>query len=150
MGKKTLPTEDVPNGLNASVLAESIGFEDGDQILSVDGSPLEFVLDINKHLFLRSPKSVSVLHANGVKETLLIPEDFGSQMFEKGDLLPLSPIARIYVDSLYPGNPAEAAGMKVGDALLSFDGKPIRSPDDLRSDDLKGQDSVVFFYFKRE
>ncbi|MGB1448774.1 MAG: RIP metalloprotease RseP [Flavobacteriaceae bacterium] len=143
-GKETLPTEDVPNGLNATALAESIGFQDGDQVLAVDGSPLEYVLDINKHLFLRSPETVTVMHANGVRENLNIPEDFGTQMFEAGDMYPLNPAGPIYVDSLYPGNPAETAGMKVGDVLLSFDGKPITTLDDLRSDDLKEQDSVVF------
>jgi len=48
-------------------------------------------------------------------------------MFEAGDMFPLNPIATIAVDSLYPNNPAEKAGMQIGDILVSFDGKPIQS-----------------------
>ena len=143
-GKETLPTQDVSKGFTASEIAESIGFQDGDQILRVDGEPLDFVMDINRHLFLRSPKTVEVRHANGTKELISIPEDFGSTMFESGDMFPLNPVTTVYIDSLYPGNPAEKAGMLEGDLLVSFDGKPILGPQDLNSDKLKTQDSVVF------
>ena len=143
-GKETLPTEDVSKGFTASAIAKNIGFQDGDQILSVDGKPLEYVMDVNRHLFLRSPKTVEVRHTSGAKEVIAIPEDFGTSMFEAGDMFPLNPIATIYIDSLYPGNPAEKAGMQIGDVLVSFDGKPINAIGDLRSEDLKAQDSVVF------
>jgi regulator of sigma E protease len=143
-GKETLPTEYITKGFSVSTIAEEIGFQDGDQILSVDGEPLEYVMDVNSHLFLRSPKTVEVRHANGLKESIAIPEDFGTTMFEAGDMFPLNPIASIYVDSLYPGNPAEKAGLQVGDFLVSFDGKPIDALGDIKSEALKTKDSVVF------
>ena len=142
-GKETLPTEDITKGFSVSTIAEEIGFQDGDQILSVDGEPLEYVMDVNRHLFLRSPKTVEVRHTNGLKESIAIPEDFGTTMFEAGDMFPLNPIASIYVDSLYLGNPAEKAGLQVGDILVSFDGKPIDALGDIKSEDLKTQDSIV-------
>ena len=142
-GKETLPTEDITKGFSVSTIAEEIGFQDGDQILSVDGEPLEYVMDVNRHLFLRSPKTVEVRHTNGLKESIAIPEDFGTTMFEAGDMFPLNPIASIYVDSLYLGNPAEKAGLQVGDILVSFDGKPINAIGDIKSEDLKTQDSIV-------
>ena len=51
-GKETLTTEAVPNGMAVSKLAESIGFENGDKILEVDGQSLDVVLDINRFLFM--------------------------------------------------------------------------------------------------
>ena len=61
-GKNTLPNSAMPLGLGVSPLAKEIGFEKGDQILSVDGKPLEVALDINKMLLIRSVKrSKSVL-----------------------------------------------------------------------------------------
>ena len=65
-------------------------------------------------------------------------------MFEAGDMFPLNPITRSMSEVCYPGNPAEKAGMQIGDVLVSFDGKPIKAIGDLRSEDLKTQDSVVF------
>lgn len=143
-GKEVLPTEDAPKGFRVSAIAEEIGFQNGDQVLSVNGKPLEHVMDVNRHLFLRSPKTVEVIHTNGVKESIAIPEDFGSRMFESGELFPLSPVQSVYVDSLYPANPAEKAGIKVGDILVSFDGIPINDIRDIKSEKLQAQDSVVF------
>ena len=143
-GKEVLPSEDLENGFTASALAKEIGFQDGDKIVSVDGKALENVLDINRHLFLRSPESVEVLRKSGQKATISIPEEMGTQMFELGDLFPLMPEQHIFIDSLYPGNPAEKAGIQVGDRLLTFDDKAINRMGVLNSEDLRQQDSVVF------
>ena len=94
-------------------------------MLAIDGEALENVMEVNRHLFLRSPSVIDVRRANGVKTSIAIPDDIGSQMFERGDMFPLQPVQSIYVDSLYPINPAEKAGLEVGDLLVSFDGKVI-------------------------
>lgn len=143
-GKDILPTQDVPNGMVASPIAEAIGFVDGDQILSVDGKALDNVYDINRYLFLRSPKQVEVRHANGRVEQILIPEDFGTTMFESGELFPLTFAQQVVVDSLYPGSPVAVAGMIEGDLLLEYDGNPIRGLADLNSNQLRKKDSIVF------
>ena len=143
-GKEVLPTDDLDKGFTASALAKEIGFQDGDKILTVDGKALENVLDVNRHLFLRSPQNIVVERSNGVKATIALPEDIGSQMFESGDLFPLMPVQSIYIDSLYPGNPAEKAGLLIGDRLVAFDGITIDRMGLLNSEDLRMEDSVVF------
>jgi len=123
-GKDTLTYDAVPNGMEVSKLAKSIGFEDGDRIIEVDGVVLNNVLDINRNLFLRSVKEVSIQRANGLKEVISVPEDFGSQMFESEDLRPffvLIPPAII----IQPDTPAEAAGLMNGDVVLKTNGIPI-------------------------
>jgi regulator of sigma E protease len=76
--------------MEVSVLAESIGFLDGDRILEVDGVILDDVTDVNRNLFLRSVETILVHHPDGLKETLSVPEDFGSKMFQSGDLRPIT------------------------------------------------------------
>jgi regulator of sigma E protease len=123
-GKDTLTYDAVPNGMEVSKLAKSIGFEDGDRIIEVDGVVLNNVLDINRNLFLRSVEEVSIQRANGLKEVISVPEDFGSQMFESEDLRPffvLIPPAII----IQPDTPAEAAGLMNGDVVLKTNGIPI-------------------------
>ena len=100
-GKEVLPAEDMRNGFAMSTLAKEIGFQDGDQVLTIDGEALENVMEVNRHLFLRSPSVIDVRRANGVKTSIAIPDDIGSQMFERGDMFPLQPVQSIYVDSLY-------------------------------------------------
>ena len=75
-------------------MAKEIGFQDGDQMLTIDGEALENVMDVNRHLFLRSPQVLLKFVAKGVKTSIAIPEDMGTQMFERGDLFPLMPVQK--------------------------------------------------------
>ena len=143
-GKDILPTQDAPDGMVASPIAEAIGFQDGDQILKVDGKVLDDVSQINRYLFLRSPKTVEVRHANGRIEQLQIPDDFGTTLFENGDLFPLTFARKVVIDSLYPNAPVALAGMQVGDVLLRYDGQNIYGLADLNSQILRKKDSIVF------
>ena len=72
-GKNTLPNSALPMGMGVSSLGKEIGFKKGDQILMVDGKPLEVALDINKMLLIRSVEEVQVQRANGNIVTLEIP-----------------------------------------------------------------------------
>ena len=123
-GKDTLTYDAVPNGMEVSKLAKSIGFEDGDRIIEVDGVVLNNVLDINRNLFLRSVEEVSIQRANGLKEVISVPEDFGSQMFESGDLFPFFVLIHPVI-IIQPDSPAEAAGLMNGDVVIKTNGIPI-------------------------
>ena len=123
-GKDTLTYDAVPNGMEVSKLAKSIGFEDGDRIIEVDGVVLDNVLDINRNLFLRSVEEVSIQRANGLKEVISVPEDFGSQMFESGDLFPFFVLIHPVI-IIQPDSPAEAAGLMNGDVVIKTNGIPI-------------------------
>ena len=123
-GKNTLTSEALPFGLEPSPIAQELGFEVGDQLLAVDGTPLDNVLEINKHLFLRGVETVSVKHKNGTTEQLSIPEDFGKQMFESGELLPFSPVIPNVLDSIIPDSPAFKAGLLADDKIIEINGNP--------------------------
>ena len=123
-GKDTLTSEAVPNGMDVSVLAESVGFQDGDRILKVDGEVLDNVYNLNKYLFLRSVSEVEVQHPDGAKETLQIPEDFGSQMFESGDLRPVGILLPAVIE-VQPNSPAATSGLETGNLILSTNGVAI-------------------------
>ena len=123
-GKDTLTSEALPNGMDVSVLAESVGFQDGDRILKVDGEVLDNVYNLNKYLFLRSVSEVEVQHPDGTKETLQIPEDFGSQMFESGDLRPVDILLPAVIE-VQPNSPAATSGLETGDLILSTNGVAI-------------------------
>ncbi len=124
-GKDTLTHTEVPLGLEPTPVAQSIGFEEGDKILSVDGSKLDNVLDVNRYLFLRNPKTVAVEHANGRKEIISIPNDFGKQMFESGEIQAFFPLIAPIIDSVTPNMAAEQAGIKANDRIISLNNQPI-------------------------
>jgi regulator of sigma E protease len=132
-GKNTLYTEALPLGLDPSPIAEEIGFQTGDQLLTIDGETLDNVLDINKYLFLRTVKTVTVKHPDGRKEQLSIPENFGKQMFESGELIPFSPVLPSVLDSIIPGSPASNAGLQRDDQIISINGNLIRHWNDFKN-----------------
>lgn len=121
-GKNTLNASQLPMGLEPSPIAQALGFELGDQILEVDGKPLDNVLEINKHLFLRGVETVAVQHQNGTIEQLSIPENFGKQMFESGELLPFTPVVPNILDSIIPNSPAAMAGLLPDDKIVEING----------------------------
>ena len=133
-GKNTLYTEALPLGLDPSPTAKQIGFETGDQLITVDGKKLDNVLEINKLLFLRSVESVTVKHSNGKTEQLSIPENFGNQMFESGELMPFSPVIPAIIDSILPNSVAAKSGLMPNDKLISIDDSKISNWTDFKNE----------------
>ena len=131
-GKNTLPNTAMPLGLGVSPLAKEIGFEKGDQILSVDGKSLEVALDINKMLLIRSVQEVQVERANGNKVNIPIPENIGDRMFTSGQLSILYPRFPAEIDSVLIDNGAYAAGFKAGDKIVAADDVKIEDWEELR------------------
>jgi regulator of sigma E protease len=133
-GKNTLYTEALPLGLDPSPTAKQIGFETGDQLITVDGKKLDNVLEINKLLFLRSVESVTVKHSNGKTEQLSIPENFGNQMFESGELIPFSPVIPAIIDSILPNSVAAKSGLMPNDKLIFVDDSKISNWTDFKNE----------------
>ncbi len=131
-GKNTLPNSAMPLGLGVSTLAKEIGFEKGDQILFADGKPLEVALDINKMLLIRSIKEVQVERANGLKVTLVIPENIGDRMFTSGQMGILYPRFPAEIDSVLTDMGAHLAGIRAGDKIVAADNVVIEDWGELR------------------
>jgi len=132
-GKYTLASEDLPLGVEPTPVVSKLGFETGDQILTVNGKVLENVLEINKHFLLRDVHTVKVKRQNGETTTLTIPEDIGSQMFESGEMFPFSPVLPAILDSIIPNSPAASAGLLVADKILSINGVSVNQWSDFKN-----------------
>ncbi len=124
-GKDTLSNEALPAGISPSAVAAEIGFEKGDRVLAVDGQALDNVLDINRYLFLRSVAEVTVQRRDGQIETLAIPQDIGTQIFESGQMIPIRPLVPAIIDSVVPQTPAALAGIQKGDQVVRIDDQQI-------------------------
>jgi len=118
-GKNTLTTEELPLGFQPSPVAQEIGFEEGDQLVSIDGKILDNVMDINRQLFLRPLKKITVKSAFGGIRVINIPESIGQKMFESGEMRPLTPLLPALIDSISPNSPADISGLQYNDRLVS-------------------------------
>lgn len=108
-------------GFDASPTMENIGFQDGDQILKIDGEAPFNVLDINKKILFDGVSSIEVLHPNGEVETLQVPVDTDMDLFMAGESA-FSPLLLPVIDTVISGSPAEKAGILKGDNILSING----------------------------
>ena len=147
-GKNTLYTDALPLGLEPSPIAQQIGFETGDKLITVDGKKLDNVLEINKLLFLRSVESVSVKHSNGKTEKLSIPENFGNRMFESGELMPFSPVIPAIIDSVIPNSVAAKSGLMPNDRLISIDDSKISNWTDFKNE-MDGKSKTYTMIYQR-
>ncbi|MDA9290208.1 RIP metalloprotease RseP [bacterium] len=125
-GQDITTNEQLPNGFAVHESFNEYGFSDGDQILSLNGEAFENVTAINKYLFLRDVNTIEVLHTNGQKQTIEMPEDIGAIMFENDVLRPftqrVAPVMGVIGDESFP---AAAAGFKLDDTILEVNGTPI-------------------------
>jgi regulator of sigma E protease len=104
--------------------AQKAGLQPGDEIVSIDGEALPSWEEAQYHIILRPEKSLSLRVRRGdaerdvlVRSEAATPEKVGS--------IGVYPLVRI--GQVLPGQPAEAAHLRTDDAILSIDGKPVRS-----------------------
>jgi regulator of sigma E protease len=124
-GRNITTNADMPNGFAIAEEFKQYGFQDGDKILKVNGEEFENVTDINKYLFLRDVTSIEVKHENGNIQTIAIPEDIGTEMFQKDILKPFVERRDPVIDTVLADYPAAIAGFLKGDKILSVNGTDV-------------------------
>lgn len=126
-GNRVINNDDSIYGLAPSPKAEALGFNLGDKIISVDGKPLDGLIEINPWLYLRDASQVEAIHADGTKEYIMIPEDFGKELFAAGEIPPFIPNMPAIIEAVDVGSLAEAAGLLANDQIIGINGTAIYS-----------------------
>ena len=120
-------------------IAASVGIHAGDQIIALNEDPIdqwqELDMRLKSHMLDNSNVMLTVLDPAGQKHLVNIPlrittED-ASKAIEQLGLEPWQPPMPAVVGDLLPNYPAERAGLRVGDQVLSINGKPIKVWSDL-------------------
>ena len=126
-GKQYLSPADMTCGLKFNTEAKALGFQDGDQIVMIDGDSVEawsaaLVRDIS------TAKSVTV-NRGGESVIVGLPGDLNMlKMLEEPRFV--SELVPMKVDSVMPGSPAMEVGMKRGDAITSINGVQVTDYND--------------------
>lgn len=124
-GRDVVTKEDMPEGFAVAEAFQEFGFRDGDLILKVNGKDFEYLSDLNKYLFLRDVKNLEVRHQDGTVETLTLPEDVGTEMFQKDILKPFEYMRSSVIDTVIPDYPAAKAGFLKGDQIVAVNEVPV-------------------------
>jgi regulator of sigma E protease len=126
-GKRVISSDDSTYGLAPSPKVEALGFNLGDKVVSVDGEPLDGLMEINPWLLLRDASQVEVTQADGTNAYITIPEDFGKELFAAGEMLPFIPNMPAIIEKVNVGSIAEAAGLLANDQIVGINGSEIYS-----------------------
>jgi regulator of sigma E protease len=146
-GEKILSNAEVNKyGIIAGDLAQQIGLKTGDKIVKVNGKPFADFNDVvSSDVFLGSNSSYTV-NRGGQEVDIDIPNNFIEKLSdpeEKGNFI--RPAMPFRIAELVPGMPAEKAGMKAGDKIVSINGTPIRFYNELQAKlpTLKGKEAKI-------
>ena len=129
--KDYLANKDVTDGIYAFELGEKIGLQTGDKITAINGKPFERFEELlsSKVIF---GCDLTVVR-NGQTLHVTVPDDFYFDVSKSGKGFFVSTYkTTIVVDSIIPGKPAEAAGLKKDDKVITFNGQRTASSEGAR------------------
>jgi len=149
-GTNYIGPDEMPEGFAVVDEFKKFGFEDGDRVLQINGEELQNSLDINRKLFMRDVKTVTVLHQNGTEETINIPENIGEKMFEDGIMQPFIPIQRPILDSVAAKTAADVAGLQKGDSIISINDQEIGYWHEMTKNTRANKNKEMEIVFKRD
>ncbi len=129
--KTYLANKDVTDGIYAYELGEKVGLQNGDKILAIDGKPFKrFEEVISSRVVFGCNLTVD---RDGKTINIEVPESFYRDVTKSGKGFFISTYrTTLLIDSIMPGKPAEAAGLKVGDKILVVNGRRTASTDGFR------------------
>lgn len=116
----TSPVLDV----TARSVAEEAGFRTGDEVISINGDPVESFEDVHRIISTNVARELDfTLRRNGGEaEVSVVPQSDSA-----ADILGLRRYTPAEVDQVEPGSPADKAGFRPGDVVTRIDGAPIET-----------------------
>jgi regulator of sigma E protease len=108
-------------GIFAYPLAEKIGLKTGDKIIKVNGKDYKTFGDLRGSI--TEENTLFTINRNGETKDIPVPNELINKIAQKVSFI--DPIFPFEVDKVSKGMPAEKAGLRPGDKIVSFNGEPI-------------------------
>lgn len=125
-GEEQLPVKNLKYGVYADSLAKSIGIQDGDNVVGMDGKKIENFGTIESELVLTEAKKLQVVR-NGQTIEITVPEKFMKTIVKEkkfsGMLIPQYPVI---VDSVGKSATITQGELRKGDTLIALNNKAFK------------------------
>jgi len=118
----------IVGAVDAGSPAEKAGILPGDEIVAIDGTTPPDWQEAEYHILLRPNRALSLRFRRGAEERAVSLRSEATAAEGLGSI-GVHPLVR--VGQVIPGQPAEAAGLRVDDGILAIDGKPVKSFDEI-------------------
>lgn len=123
-GEQKLPVENMPHGLYADSLAQSIGIQNGDVIVEVNGKTVEFAGRATSMMLLDKATDFVVLR-DGERIPMTVETSFYKELVDNRGLGFVSMAMLPTIGGFGKDSPMEAAGSQVGDRIVKMNNKEI-------------------------
>ena len=122
-GESYLANEDVKWGYNFNATAEAMGFQDGDKVVSIDGTEIDDVNDIRQLLILTESDRTVVVDRAGERVEFTIPFDELVAMRRNKEYEDLYMLRVPFVIDSVAAASAIEAGLQAGDEVVACNGQ---------------------------
>ncbi len=147
-GEDYLPLQNAKYGLQFSETLLNNGFRNGDNIVKIDGQPVEDHAEVVEKILIDGKQSITVLR-DGKLQDIKLPSDFAQQVLASGDTKFVSIRQPFVIYDVAAGMGAEAASLQDGDSIVGINGKQLFIFQDIAAELDKSIDKKVSIDFFR-
>ncbi|MFZ2783099.1 MAG: RIP metalloprotease RseP [Sediminibacterium sp.] len=142
-GEEQLPVKNLKYGVHIDSLAKTIGLQDGDNVVGIDGQPIENFGTLESEMVLKEAKKIQVTR-NGSQIDLAIPENFSKTIVKQkkfaGMIIPRYPVI---IDSVGKSATITNGELRKGDTLIAINNQPCPYYNDFDAIKKRYSDSLV-------
>ncbi len=120
-GENYIDNQDVVYGVHVDDKIQHFGFEEGDQIYSLNGEVIPEYNSLKRYIFSNKVNEVGVIR-DGQKSVVKLPADFGQVLIDSNVREPFAMRFPCVIDTLEAGKPAIEAGLQKGDSIVAVNG----------------------------
>jgi regulator of sigma E protease len=140
-GEKFIPNSELKHGIVASALAQEVGLQTGDKLVSINGEAVIKFDDIMSSKVLLGSDVAITVDRNGAPVNIVLPNDFTKRLLNSDKSGFVLPRMAFKVGDVMPNMPAAEAGLMIGDEITAINDEAVSFFDELQSSlqTLKGQ-----------
>ena len=148
-GQETLPLENAKYGLHFSPIMLQNGFQQGDNILSINGEKTNDRTDVIEKILIDGKETVEVLR-DGKTVALNLPTDFTQKVLAAEETDLISVRFPFVVNEISDASPAATAGLKPGDSIVGVNGQKADMFQDIATQLERNKNKAVSIDFVRD
>jgi regulator of sigma E protease len=149
-GESYIANSSVLSGINPGSIGKEIGLQKGDRVIAVNGIKVIRFEELTSSKVLLGNTNLTVVRGDKTID-IKVPDNILNKVSDLGieEFISRKPLLSATIDSVPPGLPADKAGLKAGDRIVSVHNTPIKYDEDVKAELIKFKGQTVDFKINR-